>query len=236
MTAARGALVLLIGAALLVPMLAAANHEIVSDGNDTKGRLDIKKVKTSGLKNPEFKVVTHRTWSVKKMWDIGFVMVSFDTFDDKTFDYYALVRSNGKELKGRLYKDRARKPDKKIAKVKVWRDNNKSVTVRVHLEDMRLGGKNNLTYRWFAQTILSGTVCKNVCFDFAPNNGAIKEPNGKPTPTPTVSTPPTPDGAPPTRERSTPAPTESSSPPTTPTPTTTPVPEPTATPIPTPSV
>lgn len=239
MTAARGALILLLASALLVPMLATANHEIVTDGNDAKGWLDIKKVKTAGIEKPEFKVVTHTTWSVKEMWDTGFVLVSFDTFDDKSFDYYALVKSNGSELKGRLYRDRSNKPDKKIAKLKVWRDNKKSVSLRVHLDDMRLGGKNQLTYRWYAQTLLSGDVCFNVCFDRAPNDGALKEPNGKPTPTPTITTPAPPSPTAPAGRTSSPAPSESPSrtttpPPTTPAPTT-PGPEPSPAPTPSPT-
>ena len=185
---ARLALVLalaLAGASLFV-VFAGAAHKNHNDGNDTPGFMDVRKVKTFGpVKEPGWRVLTFARFGLTKMRDRGFVIVNLDTFGDARFDYYALVRSNGSHLDGSLWRDPESKRDRRIAKLTVWRASKDSVSLRIPLKKMRLGGKNTVTFRWFVQTLLSGDKCRRVCIDRVPNNGAVTERNGKPEPKPT---------------------------------------------------
>lgn len=150
------------------------------DRNDTRGDLDIREVERFGVDRPGFRIVTCCRWSTKGIWDRGFFLVRFDTFGGSRFDYYALVRSNGSEMLGSLWRDRQDNPDRFEGELDEWRPNRKSVTVRVPLSRMYLGGPRRLTYRWKAQTMLTSPKCRRVCFDRAPNHTAVTEPNGKP--------------------------------------------------------
>jgi hypothetical protein len=184
-------LILILVPALIVTsalmMLAGATHTDVGDGNDTRGRLDIRKVKTSGaLKSPSWRIITHASWSVRRIQDRGFVLVNFDTFGTPRFDYYALIGSNGSRMKGTLWRDRTSNRDRQVAKLTVWRRGGRSVSVRVPLNEMKRGDKR-LEYRWYAQTLYTSGKCKQVCIDRAPNQGAITDPNGRKPPTPSTS-------------------------------------------------
>ncbi len=81
---------------------------------------------------------------------------------------------------GSLWRDRQKYADTYITPLKEWRPNRRSLTVRVPLSRMYLGGPQRLTYRWKVQTMLTGDRCRRVCFDRAPNDTAVTEPNGKP--------------------------------------------------------
>ena len=184
---ARVALVLVVfvTTASLSTMFAEANHQNSKDGNDVKGKLDIRVVNTSGEDgNPKWKIITFSRSTARVLQDRGFFLLYFDTFDDSRFDYYALISSNGSELKGKLWRDRSNRRDRKVGKVPVWRANKSSVSVRVLLSKLNTGGKERLTYRWFAKTLFTGTGCHRVCIDRAPNKGALTESNGKQSPSP----------------------------------------------------
>jgi hypothetical protein len=81
---------------------------------------------------------------------------------------------------GSLWRDRRKKPDRYEGTIDEWRPNKRSVTVRVPLSMMYLGGPRRLTYRWRAQSMLTSSKCRRVCFDRAPNHTEVTEPNGKP--------------------------------------------------------
>ena len=179
-------LVVLVTAASLFTMFAQASHQDITDGNDVKGKLDIRSVDTFGkTQNPawEFKVSSRST--AVQLRDRGFFLVYLDTFNDSASDYYLLVSSNGSKLAGKLWRDRTGAPDRKLGKVPVWRSDKSSVTVRVPLGELNLGGKERLTYRWWVKTLFTGTNCHRVCIDRAPNQGAVTESNGKVSPSPT---------------------------------------------------
>jgi len=178
-------LVVLVTAASLSPMFAQATHKDTKDGNDVKGKLDIRAVNTSGQDtNPKWKVITFSRSTAKALQDRGFLLIYFDTFDDSRFDYYALISSNGSVLKGKLWRDRTNRPDRKVGKVPVWRADKSSVSVRVQLSKLNTGGKERLTYRWFIKTLFTGTGCHRVCIDRAPNETAVTDSNGKESPSP----------------------------------------------------
>jgi hypothetical protein len=179
-------LVVLLTAASLFTLFAQASHQDIKDGNDVKGKLDIRAVNTFGkTHSPGWKINVSSRTGVKQLRDRGFFLVYFDTFNDSAPDYYLLVSSNGSKLLGKLWRDRTGKPDRKLGKVPVWRSNKSSATVRVPLSELYMGGKERLTYRWWVKTLFTGRKCHRVCIDRAPNKGAVTESNGKPSPSPT---------------------------------------------------
>lgn len=177
--------IVLVGASFFT-MFASATHQNHTDGNDTKGKLDVRKVKTFGkLKEPGWRILTFGRLKPGKLRDRGFFLVNLDTFGDERFDYYALISSNGSKFQGELWRDPPQKRDRRVANLRVWRKSGDSVSVRIPLKHMNTGGPARLTYRWYVKTLFTGNVCKRVCFDRVPNSRSIDESNGKPVPTPT---------------------------------------------------
>jgi hypothetical protein len=158
---------------VLLPMLARATHQDPTDGRDTKGRLDIRHVKTWGPHaNTGFRIDTYRGWSSRFVWDSGFFVVNVDSFGTPGFDYYVLVRSTGKKMEGLLFRDRTTKRDYRIGKVRVWRPDAKSIKFRFPWGSVRFPERRRF-FRWSAQSIFTNDYCPNVCFDDVPNSGVI---------------------------------------------------------------
>ena len=179
-------LVVLMTGASMSTMFARANHQNSRDGNDVKGMLDIRKVQTFGRnKSPGWRIIFRSRMTAKAMRDTGFFLVYLDTFNDSRFDYYALVSSKGSKLQGTLWRDPANKRDRRVANLPVWRSDKRSVSLRVRLSKLNMGGKKRIDYRWFVKTLFTGNNCRRVCIDRAPNNDAMTESNGKPSPSPT---------------------------------------------------
>jgi hypothetical protein len=178
------------GAASLA-FMASANHLDVTDPNDTRGPLDVRVVESNGRNRPSWKIITFSRWSRPEIFDAGYVTVLLDTRRAARPDYYILVGSRGTRLYADLWRDRESKPDYRVAKVKVWRADKKSVSVKVPLKLMIVGTQRTF-YRWTVETIFTGERCTRVCFDFVPDEGAVVEPLPVPSPTPTVTTTPSP--------------------------------------------
>jgi hypothetical protein len=184
----------IVGAVALGPFFAGAEQDTHKDPNDTRGRLDVKRVEVAGAKRVRYKVFTFRRWKPAEVRDRGFVVVFFDTLGNSRFDYYVFARSNGNQMKGSLWRDRSRKKDYKVASLKTWRPSAQSVAIRVSIGQMKWPESRDF-YSWRVQTLFSGGECRSVCFDVVPNNGriAVPRPGATPTPTPT----PTPTETPP---------------------------------------
>ena len=162
--------------AALADGVAYASHRNVPDANDTQGALDIKRVESFGLYRPARRIITFKEWSTSSMWDTGYIIVWYDTAVDGHFDFYILVRSNGNSMDATLWRNYKRSPDTVIGDAQVWRPSARSVVTRIRLAQLWFS-KGRDTYRWKVQTIKTqGPNCKNVCFDRAPNTGAIVEP------------------------------------------------------------
>jgi hypothetical protein len=189
--------VTLITIAILVAIVVLAHaRSQIGDPNDTAGVLDVSKVKFSGGQRPRFKAVTFRRWTVDRVRDRGYVLVYLDTFGGERFDYYAMSRSNGKQMLGRLYRDRKKKKDYGISNLDTWRPTKKSVSVRVPLAKLRIDD-SRVAYRWYVFTLFTGPSCKKVCFDAAPDNPVTEPlPGAMPTPSPSPSPSPTPTATP----------------------------------------
>lgn len=190
---ARVALALCVVAAAAVPFVASADHADVDDRNDTKGPFDVARVKVIEGRKPRYDVVMHPEWTVAGVWDRSYALIYFDTFGGAAPDYYVMVRSDGREMRGLLYRDKARKKDRLISGAKTWRPGKRGFAVRVPLRRMKFP-EQRLVYHWWVLTLHSGPSCKRVCFDRAPDTGMVTEPAPgagpqSPTPTPSISVP-----------------------------------------------
>lgn len=198
----RGRAALLVAVTLVlaaVPLFGRASHLDLDDPNDTKGKLDIKRVKTFGADEPGFTVVTFADWTAADIWDRGYVLLYLDTFGGGRFDYFVVASSFGDGMQGRLWRDRAEKPDREIGEVEVWRSERDRISIRLRLAQMRIG-EARLTYRWYVQSLWTGDECRRTCFDLVPETdgiieplpGATATPTSTPTPTPTPTDTPSP--------------------------------------------
>ena len=96
----------------MLPLWAFGASTTVQDARDTKGLLDVRKVKVEGKrKQPRWTFVTFKQWTKGRVYDRGYAAVFIDTFDDPRSDYYALVRSTGLEIEALLVRDRKKKSD-----------------------------------------------------------------------------------------------------------------------------
>lgn len=180
-------------AALLVPMFARAHHQDPRDPNDVKGRFDLRRVKTWGSHpNMGYGLVTYGTWTPRIVWDAGYFIVNVDTFGNKRFDYYAMVRSNGKRMEGLLFRDRKEKRDYVMRRFKVWRPDKRTVSFRFPWSSVRFPEKRRF-FRWNAQSLYVSDNCPSVCIDKVPDGDALIQTfvRAAPTPTPTPTVTPT---------------------------------------------
>jgi hypothetical protein len=185
-------LVVLVVAASLSTILARANHQNEKDRNDVQGLLDIRRVETFGRnKKPGWKIMTFSSMTAKALRDTGFFMVYLDTFGNSRFDYYALVSSKGSKMQGTLWRDPENKRDRRVGFFRVWRRNQRSVSLEIPLSKLNTGGAKRIDYRWFVKTLFTGDNCRRVCIDRAPNSDALVESNGKQSPSAETEVPET---------------------------------------------
>jgi hypothetical protein len=166
-------------------LLALANHIDVQDPNDVDGRLDLRKIAVYGRPRV-WNLMTYNAWRNRSIWDRGYVLVQLDTLVGKRFDYYALVLSNGKGMRAFLYRDRAHKPDYRVAWLPAWRTSRRGVKVRIPLKSKAKVSKGRGFFRWKARTLFTGGSCPRTCVDVAPVK-AVKEPLLGPQPSPSPS-------------------------------------------------
>jgi hypothetical protein len=172
---------------MVIPVLVWAHHVDPRDPNDTRGPLDVKKVDVVHRRTPRFEIITWRGWTARQIWDHGFGLVRLDTFGSSRFDYYALVRSTGSRLRGYVFKDRARRPDRRLFAVRTSKASRRSFRVRIPLRRLRMP-ESRAMYRWEIQTLFVSSRCRRTCFDFVPDQGSVRERNPFATTTTTSTT------------------------------------------------
>ena len=179
---------LAVAVAMSWPLLAGAEHPALRDPRDAPGLLDLSRVRSGAGRTPGWTIATYARWTNRRLRDRGFFLVQLDTVGDGDPDYYALTRSTGGRLSARLFRHRRGK-DRGVSRLGVGRPDRRTARVRVPLRKMRrrAGG----TYSWYVETLWTSDRCPRVCFDRAPDRGAVSEPPS-PLPTPSVSTPPAP--------------------------------------------
>ena len=166
---------LALGAVISLAPSSLAEHSNVRDRNDVQGRLDLRAVDMRDGPPRRWILKTHKAFSANRIFDRGYLLVYFDTYGTKRFDYYVLLRPNRHKIVGELFKDRKDAKDEQLATTKVRKPGKRSVVTTVPFREMRKG-EAALTYRWHARTLYSGRGCRRVCIDRAPNARSVEEP------------------------------------------------------------
>lgn len=161
--------------ALALPLTSFASHVDVADPDDTRGLLDVRLVDVDGSSNPRYTILTFPRWSTADVYDLGFLLVYLDTFGDERYDYYVLVRSDGRVMEAVLFRDRKVKQDIEIGEINAYRRTKNGVSVRIPLRALRIG-RQRVFYIWRVQTLMASANCRRVCFDFVPDAGGVIEP------------------------------------------------------------
>ena len=171
---------------LALSLPALASHEIVRDDNDTKGRLDIRRVVMEEGTPRTWSITTYRGYKTEDIFDKGYLLVYFDVRQDTRFDYYLLLRPTFDKIKGNLWRDYEEANDQIVGQSRVRKTNNRTIAATVPFKRMMIP-ESRLEYRWQARTIVSGPTCHRVCIDRAPDVGAVTEllvPDPSPNPAP----------------------------------------------------
>ena len=179
---------------MLVAAIAGAHDADITDANDTPGKLDIREVRLGHKTGPpRWSIVTFGEWGTKQIWDRGYLIVMLDTRRGVAPEHYLLVRSAGTTLVGSLWRIRTVGPDSFLGPVPVRRWSLRSATVQVGLARLEFGASRSF-YRWWAETLFTGDLCRRTCHDRAPDVDAVLQwrPGMSPSPSPSPSGSPSP--------------------------------------------
>jgi hypothetical protein len=151
------------------PVVAAAETRTITDGNDVRGRLDIRSA-TQGTRRRSVvhTISTYGTWSGRllRFQESRFLFIDFDTKAGPRADRIVVVFFYRGKLRAAVLSGRGRF----IGWATAVRPGSRSVTVRI---PRRLLG-SPLGYRWIAASeYTSSTVCRRSCLDRAPNRGTV---------------------------------------------------------------
>lgn len=168
---------LVIGTLFVLASLApaSAEHLIVEDPNDTKGRADIERVKVEKDGPRKWTIRTFRGWRVNDFFEKGWFFIQLDTVGDERFDYFVFVKAKRRRLGAAIWRDRENKDDVLVRHVNVRKVGKAVMRVSVPFDKIRVGEKR-VQFRWYAKSLWSSPKCPRVCIDRAPNNRAVREP------------------------------------------------------------
>jgi RTX calcium-binding nonapeptide repeat (4 copies) len=159
------------GADICVESGASCEPTDPPDGNDTRGRVDVRLVETGGSTGA-WRVGWFGRLSKRRMWDAGYVVVSIDSREGQGFDFHVVVRSTRRRVMGLLLRDGKRQP---VGRVQAGRIGRRGVKVSVGLDRLDLGA-DRAYLRWSVETIFNERRCRP-CFDPVPNEpGAYPRP------------------------------------------------------------
>jgi hypothetical protein len=130
-----------------------------------------------------FSIVTWHRWRPRALHDRAFIVLLLYTRPGGGPDFSALVRSNGRHLRGVLLRGRGGGRERRVGSFPVWRNDLQSVSLRLPREKLDL--QPGAGYSWHVQTIMTSLRCKRVCFDRVPDQGTVAEvlpPAGPPGP------------------------------------------------------
>jgi hypothetical protein len=144
------------------------------DPNDAGGILDVKRVRIDAGDRWSWRVVTRGKWSLRRMWDDGYVIIWLDTRNNRNPDFYLLGRSAGGRMRGTLFRDRTGR-DVRIGGVKVTHPGRRVARFLFDLDRIAVDSDRDYI-RWSAQTILVNAACSRSCFDRVTNEGAVPMP------------------------------------------------------------
>ena len=187
-TAAVGLAVAATIVALALPALGGTTA--LEDPDDANGRLDVRSVTLDDTGAPlGWRVATYRRWTVREIWDRGFVMVQLDTKGDARIDHLAVVSSNGRDLIGTLNRVRRDGRLVEIGRFHADKDGGRAVALTIALHRLSIGA-HRTSFSWNVVTSFLGDSCPRTCFDVVPDTGMVQQPLPEPSPSPTGATGP----------------------------------------------
>ena len=175
---------------LALALPAVGGTTALEDPDDANGRLDVRSVGLDDTVSPlAWHVSMFRSWTIREIWDRGFVMVQLDTKGDPRVDHLAVVSSNGRRLVGTL--NRVRKDGRliEIGHVHASKDGGRGLEVTIALHRLTIG-PHRTSYFWSMVTSYLGDNCPRTCFDVVPDSGMVEQPLPEPSPSPTGATGP----------------------------------------------
>jgi RTX calcium-binding nonapeptide repeat (4 copies) len=140
------------------------------DGNDTRGLVDVRLVDTGGGPGT-WRISWFGRTSKKRLWDLGYVIVSLDTREGPAFDFHLVARSTGRRMLGLLLRDGVRKP---IGRVEARKPGARGVNLAVGLDRLALAPERAY-YRWAVRTTWGDGKCRP-CLDLVPGDGGAAFP------------------------------------------------------------
>jgi hypothetical protein len=174
--------------ALALPALGGSTS--IEDPDDANGRLDIRSVGLDdSVSQLAWRVSTFRAWTIREIWDRGFVMVQLDTKGDARIDHVAVVSSNGRKVIGTLNRVRTDGRLVEIGHVHVGKDGGRAVGLTIALHRLFIG-PHRASFFWNVVTSFVGDNCRRTCFDVVPDSGMAEQPLPEPSPSPTGPTGP----------------------------------------------
>jgi hypothetical protein len=158
--------------ALVGPSVAGANIDPISDGDDTRGRLDIQAVTTpvfqggNNLANAVHTISTYGRWRPRELSGANAIEIFYNTDGDRRWERIAVAFFAGGRLRGALLNGSGRF----LSEADVERPNRRSLTIG--LSPGQLGKPAG--YRWAAFSFFkNATACAKVCVDRAPDQGRV---------------------------------------------------------------
>lgn len=179
--------------AVVVPAL-GATHTDTSDPNDTDGVFDLAEVALDHYPGPlRWTFRTFGGWSVREVWDRGYLVIALDTRGDDGIDERIVVRSDGEALVATLGTVRSDGEDHVRATLSASKDSRRRASVEVSVRRLLIG-RGREAFTWYAYSLFTGSSCQRTCIDLVPDDGRLEQllPGVSPSPTPTPTPSPTP--------------------------------------------
>ncbi len=175
--------------ATVIAVAAPGFHSDIGDPNDTRGVLDVRRVRLDHEGGTEVTMITFAAWTPASIWDRGNAYVFLDTEADDAAEYFVVVRSTGPDLQASLWRDRRDRRDLYLRNVKVRRKSSDGVSVALPIKSLKFGPSRE-SYFWWATTSFTGRLCRRTCLDRAPDGGSVEQ--WRPGMSPSVTPPPSP--------------------------------------------
>ncbi len=159
------------------------------DPNDSASRLDVANVRMDDDQPlVRWRIATFGRWTASDIWDRGYLMVQLETKGDARVDHLAIVRSDGRRLRGTLNRVRNDGRLVEIGGIQVDKEGERAVSLWFALSRLSIGS-HRTSYFWSVLTSYSSDRCPQTCFDAVPNAGMIEQPlpGASPSPTPTAT-------------------------------------------------
>jgi hypothetical protein len=179
---------LAIAAVAIAAIAAPSFHSDARDPNDTRGLLDVRRVRLDHEGRTEVTVITFAEWTAASIWDRGNEYVFLDTEGGENPEYFAVVRSTGADLQASLWRDRRERRDVFLRNLRVRRKSPDGVSIEIPIKTLEFG-RFRESYFWWAATSFTAEVCRRTCIDRAPDAGSIEQwrPGMSPSPTNTIT-------------------------------------------------